>query len=161
MSSYFFSISLIILRSRISSGVEHIPRLTKNDDVCITCHRCEAICAWVHDIVMNPKKGRVIVDLEYPDKNNLRICIQCGRCADACPMDAIYQDMNILTTSEMGIYRLDESKCTGCGKCIEACPTRVLQFYPDVRVPRKCDFCLGQPMCVRYCPTNALGWVLM
>jgi len=138
-----------------------MPRLTKNDDVCITCHRCESICAWAHHVAMNPKKGRIIVDLEYPDKNNLRICIQCGRCADACPMDAIYQDPTILTTSEMGVYRLDEGKCTGCGECIDACPTKVLQFYADKRMPRKCDFCLGQPMCVRYCPTRALGWVLM
>ncbi len=138
-----------------------MPRLTKNEDVCITCHRCETICAWVHHVVFNPKKGRDTIDLDYPDEHNIRICIQCGRCADACPMDAIYQDFNILTTSEQGIYRLDESKCTGCGECLEACPTKVLQFYPDKRMPRKCDFCLGQPMCVRYCPTNALGWVLM
>lgn len=85
-----------------------MPRLTKNEDVCIACHRCETICAWVHNIVFNPKKGRIIVDLDYPDTHKLRICIQCGRCADACPMDAIYQDFSILTTSEQGIYRLDE-----------------------------------------------------
>jgi Fe-S-cluster-containing hydrogenase component 2 len=36
----------------------------------------------------------------------------------------------------------------------------VLQFYPDLRMPRKCDFCIGQPQCVKYCPTNALSWVL-
>jgi ferredoxin len=110
--------------------------------------------------VFNPKRGRIIVDLEEPDIHHIRLCIQCGRCADACPVDAIYQDFTILTTSEQGIYRLDPDKCIGCGDCLDVCPTRVLEFYPDLRMPRKCDFCHGQPQCVKYCPTHALGWVL-
>ncbi len=137
-----------------------MPRLTKNEDVCIHCHRCESICTWAHEVVFNPKRGRIIVDLEEPDIHHIRLCIQCGRCADACPVDAIYQDFTILTTSEQGIYRLDPDKCIGCGDCLDVCPTRVLEFYPDLRMPRKCDFCLGQPQCVKYCPTNALSWVL-
>lgn len=135
-------------------------RLTKNDSVCIHCHRCESICTWAHETAFNPKRGRIIVDLEYPDVHKIRICIQCGRCADACPMDAIYQDYNILTTSEQGIFRLDEDKCVGCGECVQVCPTNVLQFFPDIRMPRKCDFCLGEPQCVKYCPTHALSWAL-
>lgn len=141
-------------------GDIEMARLTKNDNVCIACHRCETVCAWVHDIVFNRFRGRLVVDLNFPVEHHIRICIQCGRCADVCPMDAIYQDYTLLTTSEQGIYRLDETKCTGCGKCIGVCPTSVLQFYPDKKMPRKCDFCLGSPACVKYCPTHALGWVL-
>lgn len=135
-------------------------RLTKNDSVCIACHRCETICTWVHDVVFNPERGRIIVDLNYPLEHHIRICIQCGRCAEACPMGAIYEDYTVNTTGERGVFLLDEEKCTGCGKCVEVCPTNVLQFFSDVKMPRKCDLCMGQPMCVKYCPTRALSWVL-
>ena len=137
-----------------------MPRLTKNEDVCIHCHRCESICTWAHEVVFNPKRGRIIVDLEEPDTHHIRLCIQCGRCADACPVDAIYQDFTILTTSEQGIYRLDPDKCIGCGDCLDVCPTQRAAVLPGPADAPEMRLLPGPAQCVRYCPTNALSWVL-
>lgn len=36
-------------------------------------------------------------------------CVQCGKCEDICPADAI-QD-----------YEVDQEKCLGCGACAQVC----------------------------------------
>jgi formate hydrogenlyase subunit 6/NADH:ubiquinone oxidoreductase subunit I len=45
------------------------------------------------------------------------LCIQCGKCVDACPVDAIYQD-------RMG----DVYVCIHCGRCVPFCPQNCLEM---------------------------------
>ena len=58
-------------------------------------------------------------------------CKECGRCAQACPYNAIAHlkrpcksscPVNAITYDENGITVIDESKCIRCGKCIHSCP---------------------------------------
>lgn len=58
-------------------------------------------------------------------------CKECGRCAAACPYNAIAHlkrpcknscPVNAITYDEDGISVIDESKCIRCGKCIHSCP---------------------------------------
>ena len=58
-------------------------------------------------------------------------CKECGRCAQACPYNAIAHlkrpckfscPVNAITYNEYGISVIDESKCIRCGKCIHSCP---------------------------------------
>lgn len=50
-------------------------------------------------------------------------CIACGRCAEACPLDAIQYD---------AVYSIGAG-CDECGKCVELCPTGAIAFHtPEV-----------------------------
>ena len=51
-------------------------------------------------------------DHAYIDPNK---CKECGKCAQACPYNAITYD-------EYGICVIDEKKCIQCGACIHSCP---------------------------------------
>ena len=48
------------------------------------------------------------------------VCTMCGRCARACPVEAISGKTK--TKKEKGIpFKIDEAKCTKCGMCFESC----------------------------------------
>ncbi len=58
-------------------------------------------------------------------------CKECGKCAQACPYNAIAHlvrpcknscPVDAITYDEYGISVIDESKCIRCGKCIHSCP---------------------------------------
>jgi len=50
-----------------------------------------------------------------------KLCIRCGECARACPVDAIYLD----SSGEPFV-------CIQCGRCVEFCPHDCLEM---VEVP--------------------------
>ena len=61
-----------------------------------------------------------------PDK-----CKECGKCAQACPYNAISDHqrpckkscpVNAISTDENGIVTIDDEKCIHCGACIKNCP---------------------------------------
>lgn len=41
-------------------------------------------------------------------------CINCGACAEACPVQCISQGDEI--------HEIDETACIGCGACAAVCP---------------------------------------
>ena len=52
-------------------------------------------------------------------------CINCGACADVCPVDAITMDDTI--------YTINKDKCICCGQCITECPVESIEPEgPDV-----------------------------
>jgi ferredoxin len=46
-----------------------------------------------------------------------KLCIRCGECAKACPVDAIYLD-----------HAGEPFVCIHCGKCIPFCPHDCLEL---------------------------------
>jgi Fe-S-cluster-containing hydrogenase component 2 len=63
-----------------------------------------------------------------------------------------------------GSTYIDESECTGCGLCVDACPFDPprIRINTGKNVAFKCDLCRGReggPICVEYCPFQALKFV--
>ncbi len=54
------------------------------------------------------------------------VCTMCGRCAKACPANAITGKRK--TKKEEGIpFRIDEEKCIKCGMCFESCKFNAIE----------------------------------
>lgn len=58
-------------------------------------------------------------------------CRECGKCAEACPYNAIAHlkrpcqnscPVNAISYNEYGVSVIDSEKCIRCGKCIHRCP---------------------------------------
>lgn len=45
-------------------------------------------------------------------------CVACGSCADACPMEAIFEGD--------GKYEINADICVGCGSCADTCPMEAI-----------------------------------
>ncbi|MDR0485102.1 MAG: 4Fe-4S binding protein [Elusimicrobiota bacterium] len=46
------------------------------------------------------------------------VCVGCGSCAGACPVEAIVQDGDK--------YKVTADKCVDCGACESACPVSAI-----------------------------------
>ena len=51
---------------------------------------------------------------------------------------------------------VNASTCIGCEMCRAACPLAVPVFDEALKVAVKCDFCHGEPECVKHCSSRAL-----
>ena len=62
---------------------------------------------------------------------NQEKCIKCGKCAKACPYNAIIHmerpcqaacGMDAIESDEHGRARINQDKCVACGQCLVSCP---------------------------------------
>lgn len=62
-----------------------------------------------------------------PATSDARPCIRCGRCAEACPVGLLPQQLH--AWARLGLdARLDEyglAACVECGRCDALCPSRI------------------------------------
>ena len=138
--------SSIHFRKRVALSVEA--------KVCAGCRRCEIICSLKHEGAIDLERSRIRVNSDlFKGSFILAACRQCSDapCYYACPVNAIYID------ESLGIVLVDQEKCTGCRACVEACPYHAFGFDSGLMKAFKCDFCQGDPECVRWCPVNALA----
>ncbi|HCC32610.1 MAG TPA: 4Fe-4S ferredoxin [Clostridiales bacterium] len=121
--------------------------LATTAQACSGCRLCQLLCALDHFGENNVKKAALGIRGLFPSpgRYEVRVCVQCGTCAEVCPVEAI--------SRRNGAWVLDRELCTGCGACIAACPGGVMFTHPGTPEPIKCDAC-GE--CVPYCPRNVL-----
>ncbi len=115
---------------------------------CSGCRACLVACSLHLFSENNPKKAALTIVSHFPVPGTfeVRVCTQCGLCADVCPVGAIHQ-------GEQGDYYVEPEECTQCMLCVEECPEQVIFTRPDVGYVWKCDGC-GD--CVDVCGTDAL-----
>ncbi len=117
---------------------------------CTECQRCMMSCSIAKEGRVLFARSRISLEKRWPELPAFSICRfdDCvGKpCVDACPSGAI--------SVGAGIVSIDEAACTGCGLCIEACPHGGIIMGGGVAL--KCDFCGGDPECVKACVTAAL-----
>ena len=53
-------------------------------------------------------------------------CVGCGRCAKACPADAIQKTDYIAPGKKLPSYQIDPIKCVKCGACIATCKPKAI-----------------------------------
>ncbi len=116
---------------------------------CMNCAGCVTVCAETYFKTSNPDYALLRLD---PMKNDPKevfptTCIQCGKCAKACPNGAITQNAK-------GVYMVNKKACTGCGSCVEACPFHVMLMPEGSATAFKCIAC-GK--CVAQCPMDILS----
>ncbi|MFH1470696.1 MAG: ATPase, T2SS/T4P/T4SS family, partial [Candidatus Micrarchaeota archaeon] len=107
-------------------------KLVFEEPACTSCGACLSVCP----------KG--------PKSVNLLKCKHCppesAPCKIACPLGAIKQSGDFLF--------IDSEECNGCGECERRCPHGAIEIVGDKAI--KCDTCLGKPLCMDYCPEEAI-----
>jgi Fe-S-cluster-containing hydrogenase component 2 len=96
---------------------------------------------------MWPEASRVRVFMPFPGVEVPHLCTQCDDypCVNSCPVQALSVDQE--TTAVI----VNREKCISCGKCISACPGNIPFLHPKDNKATICDFCGGDPECVKVC----------
>ena len=129
-------------------------KLTINPKLCTNCHICELACSFKQS--QNLSLFKSCVNTVFLTSENITIpvtCLQCveAACVSACPAKAISKN------EKTGAVVIDYDLCIRCRTCIGACPFGNILFddSPDRGKVYKCNLCSGDPMCAKFCPTQA------
>ncbi len=120
---------------------------------CDGCNRCVEACAEFHSGTKHPENSRIkLTQDRETDGFALPLCHQCGEplCVMNCPAGALIKDM------DSGVVQLDENRCVNCQLCTLACPYGGITYNTITGQVMKCDFCEGEPACIKACPRGAL-----
>jgi Fe-S-cluster-containing hydrogenase component 2 len=124
-------------------------RLYADSTKCSGCRACLVACSLNLFQENNPKKAALKLISHFPDPGvfEMKVCTQCGDCAEACPTGAIHQD-------ERGVYFVAFDECTLCETCVPACPEEVMFVRMELaNTAWKCNLCSD---CVKVCGTDVL-----
>ena len=112
---------------------------------CMACLECVRACSTAFYKEFHQDKACIRIT-ERNGTVKPMVCVQCGKCAQACEFGAITQNAK-------GVYMINKKLCTGCGKCKDACPFGVLVKAADAPASSKCIAC---GICVKACPMEIL-----
>jgi anaerobic carbon-monoxide dehydrogenase iron sulfur subunit len=118
---------------------------------CTECRRCMVACSLAKTDLVRMADSRIDITRHWPELPDIRVCRfdDCAGhpCVASCPVDAI--------SDRDGLVLIDSAACTGCEACVDACPYNAIRMQGAVAV--KCDFCGGDPECVKACVTVAIA----
>ena len=90
-------------------------------NITFICHCCSDCCNALGGISKFGYPG-VVVTSSFIAKNDADTCLGCGKCAKACPIDAIEMvPIENPQTKKKKDAVIDSSICLGCGVCALAC----------------------------------------
>jgi carbon-monoxide dehydrogenase iron sulfur subunit len=137
---------------KVETRRNNVKIITVNPDRCTGCRLCELACSLKNTGEFNSARSRIRV-MAYDESYCVPVmCFQCEHpyCAEVCPVGAIIRD------EATGMVKVMEDKCRGCKTCILACPFGNMIFSREKKAVENCNFCNGEPECVRVCATQAL-----
>ncbi len=111
---------------------------------CMACLACAQACSEAFYKVADPTKSCIQI-IERKGEPKPMVCVQCGKCEEACEAGAIKQNAK-------GVYMINKKLCTGCGKCVEACPFNVMVKVDDNPTSK----CIACGICAKACPMEIL-----
>jgi Fe-S-cluster-containing hydrogenase component 2 len=130
--------------------------LLVDQEKCTGCRACEAVCSAKHEGATNPMRSRVkVVKWEWDGFMMPFTCQQCedAPCLVSCPVKALSRE------EKLGRVVHNSERCIGCRLCVTVCPFGGMGFDPIGKKVIKCDFCDGDPVCARFCSTQAIKFV--
>jgi carbon-monoxide dehydrogenase iron sulfur subunit len=123
---------------------------------CSGCRACELACVARREGRFGTADARIrVIKIEAEGVDRPSLCRQCAdaRCVAACPTGALTTDA---VTRRI---QLNPDDCIVCPACAAACPFGVVFIDTTTGVPLICDYCGGDPACVKRCVTGALTHV--
>ena len=123
---------------------------------CTGCRACELACSIKHEGVSNPARSRIkVIKWEQEGRYVPMSCQQCetAPCQAICPVNAISRD------ESLDRVMVDYDVCISCRMCVAVCPFGAMGYDALAKKVIKCDFCDGDPQCVRFCETDAVRYV--
>ena len=101
------------------------------------------------------EQGHAVIDPE--------LCVNCGRCQDQCPFNAILRvpipceeacPAEAIGRAASGKQEIDPARCIACGKCMQACPFAAIAEQSEL-VEVLAALAAGQPRVALFAPALA------
>jgi len=100
------------------AGLVLQPANSKNPIFMCAC--CDCCCGVLRQIKKDNNPGDMVAN-PFVIEHNTHLCIDCGKCVEICPMDAL------ITDTQKQVH-LHQARCIGCGLCISVCPTSAVHM---------------------------------
>jgi carbon-monoxide dehydrogenase iron sulfur subunit len=126
-----------------------------DEEKCDGCMLCSIACSIAHVGEIDLERSHIRVWRTEDDLFAPLTCHHCETpsCAEACPTKACHQDLEGVRVV------IDDARCIACQTCVVACPFGHAHYDAVARVSTKCDYCDGEPECVRVCAPRAIRYV--
>jgi len=114
-----------IHRSKESGLVFIADNVRKN--ITFICHCCSCCC----NILMGINRfgcNNILITSSYIANINEELCSGCGKCSEACPINAIELVLDDPSESKKKMAQIDTSICIGCGVCCLSCKKEALKL---------------------------------
>lgn len=106
--------ALEIIKKCEEAGLVHMVDNTQKG-IKHTCNCCPCCCWSIRNIRKRRIPRDILMATYFIRATDKDLCIGCGECVDACPVDALSLESNFPV--------IDTEWCIGCGLCLKPCST--------------------------------------